>query len=177
MKIYICGSVASGKSTLARRISGLTGIPCHHLDEVLRVPDPSAPWGNRKRPDAEWQALFADILSKEDYIMEDAGRACFVEGMEMADVILVLEPPLRVRQWRIVLRWVRQNLGIEKCIYRPDLNMLRHMFKWVKSYETGADGVKARVAPYREKTVVLRSERDVQAYLASAFAPCALANR
>ncbi len=52
MKLYLTGSVASGKSTLARQIAARTGIPCHSLDEVVYVPDPGAPSGTgnaRKR--------------------------------------------------------------------------------------------------------------------------------
>ena len=43
MKIYIVGSVASGKSTLARRLSQSTGIPCFPLDEVVHTEDVSRP--------------------------------------------------------------------------------------------------------------------------------------
>ena len=49
MKLYIVGSVASGKSTLARYISQKTGIPCTHLDEVVYEEDPASSWGNKKR--------------------------------------------------------------------------------------------------------------------------------
>ncbi len=58
MKIYIVGSVASGKSTLARRLSQSTGIPCFPLDEVVHTEDVSRPQGNRKRTAEERDALF-----------------------------------------------------------------------------------------------------------------------
>ena len=35
MKIYITGSVGSGKSTYAERLSQVTGIECTHLDEIV----------------------------------------------------------------------------------------------------------------------------------------------
>lgn len=47
MKIYITGSVASGKSTLARRISQIIEIPCYHLDEVVHIPAPEEASGIR----------------------------------------------------------------------------------------------------------------------------------
>ena len=98
MRIYIVGSVGSGKTTLARRISELTGVPFYSLDEVVHTEDPSGSWGNRKRSDAERDTLFYGILAESDYIMEDAGRECFIEGMRRADIVILLEIPLWVRR-------------------------------------------------------------------------------
>lgn len=165
MKLYIVGPVGSGKSTYARRIAQKSGVPCCHLDEVVYMEDPMDSWGNRKRPEKERDALFQSVLRQKDYIMEDAGRACFLPGMEQADTILLLEPPLLVRQKRIVLRWVKQKIGVEKCIYKPQLGMLKAMFRWAKNYDTGADGTRSRIAPFRSKTVVLRSNKDLRRYL------------
>ena len=166
-KIYIVGPVGSGKSTLARRISKITGIPCYHLDNVVHTPDPSSRWGNRKRPEAQRDTLFHRILSARRYIIEDTGRPCFAMGLEEADVVLSLEYPPPLRQTRILLRWVRQNLGMEPCQYRPNLRMLRYMFRWAKQYDTGADGTKARIAGYPEKTVILQNNQELETFLLS----------
>lgn len=77
MKLYLTGSVASGKSTLARQIAARTGIPCHSLDEVVYVPDPGAPSGNRKRPEAERDALFAEIPPPAP-LCDGGHRACLL---------------------------------------------------------------------------------------------------
>lgn len=165
MKIYITGSVASGKSTLARRISQITKIPCYHLDEVVRVPAPEEASGNKKRPVEERDALFHDILMRTDYIIEDAGRVCFAEGMRQADVVILLEIPLLVRKKRIISRWLKQKMGLEKCIYKPTLSMLRAMFRWAEDYDSGADGTKALAAQFDEKKVILHNIREIKAYL------------
>lgn len=165
MRIYIVGSVASGKSTLARRVSEKAGIPCYHLDEVMRVADPSAkPWGNRKRPEAEIERLFNEALAGE-YVMEDNGRERFLEGMRRADQVVLLDIPLAIRYGRIMSRWIKQRLGIEACIYTPGWRMLTNMFRWARSFDTGTDGVKERIKPFAGKTVVLRTKWDVRAYV------------
>lgn len=165
MKIYLVGSVASGKTTLARRISQITGIPCAHLDEVVYVEDPTDSWGNTKRPIEERDRLFQGLLAQKEYLMEDAGRECFIEGMRQADQIVLLETSYVTRRKRILLRWFKQNLGIESCIYKPNLGILRAMFRWAKSYDRGTDGTKQRVAQFREKVVVLHNNREIEAYL------------
>ena len=165
MKIYITGSVASGKSTLARRISQITKIPCYHLDEVVHIPAPEEASGNKKRPIEERDALFHDILNSPDYVMEDAGRVCFAEGMRQADIVILLEIPLFIRKKRIITRWLKQKTGIEKCIYKPTFSMLRAMFQWVGDYDSGADGTKALAAQFDEKKVVLHNNKEIKLYL------------
>jgi len=167
VKLYIVGSVASGKSTLARKISKITCIPCHHLDEVVYTPDFTASWGNKKRTIEERDVLFESILASSDYIMEDTGRDYFMEGMRQADTVILLEIPLIVRQKRILFRWIKQNIGIEKCIYKPRFNTLKLMFKWAKDYDTGADGTKMRAAQFQAKTIVLHNNREIIKYLNS----------
>lgn len=162
MKLYIVGPVASGKSTLARQLSRETGIPCFHLDQVARRRDPGAKVGNRKRTDEEREAIFQAILAREDYILEDTGRPCFAQGLEKAERILLLTPPLAVRLGRILRRWLRQNLGQEPCAYRPTWAMLGNMFRWTWAYQTGADGVRARAEQFPQKLTVIRSKRELQ---------------
>ena len=165
MRIYITGSVGSGKSTLARRASERTGWPYVSLDEVVYEEDPTDSWGNKKRPEAEINRRFSEALELENCILEDAGRAQFEEGMARAKQIVVLDLPLFVRKKRILLRWIKQRLGLERCIYRPHVKMLRAMFRWLNEYETGRNGTRARAMDYPEKVVVLRSRKDVEAWI------------
>lgn len=165
MKLYITGPVGSGKTTLARQLSQKTGVPCFHLDQVAHEPDPDRPGGNRKRPEEERDAMFRSILEQGDYILEDTGRACFIAGMEQADRVVLLEPPPLLRRKRVVARWLRQNLGLEACAYRPTFAMLRSMFRWSREYENGQDGVRARAAQFPEKLTVLRSKKDIRRWM------------
>ena len=164
MKLYITGSVGSGKSTLARKI-GEMGLPCFELDTVVYEPDPDDPGDNRKRPEEVRNALFADILARESGHMEDPGGTFFLKGMEEADQIILLEPAAFVRDFRILRRWLRQRAGKEACGYRPDFLMLRLMFRWRRDCDSGKDGLKKRLEPFAGKLVILRREKEVQAFL------------
>lgn len=164
VKLYIVGSVASGKSTLAEQLSGKTGVPCYHLDEFVHKKDPTGEFGNVRRDPEERDALFQAALAG-DCILEDTGREIFLEGMRQADRILVLDLPYRVRAHRILKRHVRQVLGVERANYKPSLEMVRLMFKWARNFDTGADGVKARIAPFADKSVVLRSRKEIKQFL------------
>jgi adenylate kinase family enzyme len=165
MKIYIVGPVASGKSTLARGLSKELDIPYQSLDEVVHIPDKSHSWGNRKREATERDQMFQSIILQPSWIIEDVGRTFFEEGLKAADRIILLEVPSSIRKYRIVKRWMKQILGIEKCIYRPGLKMLKGMFRWTRAYDTGEDNLKERIAVYKDKVVTLRNNKDIKVHL------------
>lgn len=160
MKLYITGSVGSGKTSLARRISLASGVPFVSLDEVVYVSDTSATMGNKKRSEAEREALFDEILSRESYIIEDTGRRCFVRGLEEADTVALLAIPRAVCRKRIIKRWIKQNLGMEQSFYRPRVRMLRAMLKWNKEYDNSA------FSRFADKTVRLETDEDVERFCA-----------
>lgn len=165
MKVYIVGSVASGKSTFAKRLSEILNIPYQSLDEVVHISDKSHPWGNRKRQVDERDNLFQSIIQQQRWIIEDVGRPCFEDGLKEADMIILLEVSTRIRDYRIIKRWIKQRLGIEKCIYKPGYKMLKGMFKWSRDYDTGKDGLKERIVTYQDKIINLRSNKDIDEFL------------
>ncbi|MDD3244337.1 MAG: hypothetical protein PHD32_11565 [Eubacteriales bacterium] len=61
----------------------------------------------------------------------------------------------------------RKNFGLEACIYRPNIAMLRGMFRWAKAYDDGSNGTKRRLVQNAEKVLVLKRQRDAKAMLAS----------
>lgn len=168
MKLYIIGSVASGKTTLAKKIAMKSSIPCTHLDGLVHIKDRSDKvWGNRRRPDEEINEIFTNLIDKEKWVIEDAGRIMFSEGLSRADQILYLKPPKIVRQQRIITRYIKQKLGFEDSIYRPSYRMLKFLYQALKNYETGKDDLDERVKNYKHKTMVLRSKKQIDRFLES----------
>ncbi len=165
MKIYIVGSISSGKSTLARKLSMISNIPYQSLDEVVHIPDKSNRWGNRKRDVKERGELFYSIIQQPTWIIEDVGRPCFEDGLKEADTIILLEISTKTRNYRIITRWIKQRLGIEKSIYYPRYEMLKCMLQWSKDYDSGKDKLKERISSYQEKVIILKNNKDINMFL------------
>lgn len=165
MKIYIVGPVSSGKSTLARKLSKTLSIPYQSLDEVVHIPDKSNLWGNIKRQVEERDKLFHSVIQQPNWIIEDVGRSCFEEGLNEADEIVLLEVSSKIRNCRIIKRWIKQRLGIEKCIYNPRYEMLKCMLKWSRNYDLGKDKLKDRISPYKDKVSTLSNNKDINTFL------------
>lgn len=125
MKYYIVGTVGAGKSTLAKKMSKILDVPVYHLDEIVHKKD-------SRRSDNEISKLFQEILAQNDFIIEDCLRDRFTVALQQVDRVIFLDIPLHRLYIRIVKRWIKQKLGIEKANYMVTLQMLRQMFVWIK---------------------------------------------
>ena len=67
MKIDIIGSVASGKTTLAKRISKKYGVPYYEKDNIVWKRTAN---GDVKRSPEERDIYFYDIIKENDWIVE-----------------------------------------------------------------------------------------------------------
>lgn len=128
-KIYIIGPVGSGKTTLARKLSKQLNIKFYELDKVVWDDDN----GNIKRSVEEINSLFNNIINQESWIIEDVGRNCFKKGRDKADVVYYLKLKPITIYYRIIKRWIKQKIGIEKYNYKPTIKSLIELLNWVKS--------------------------------------------
>lgn len=165
LKIYIVGSIASGKSTFANKLSSELNIPYIELDKIVHIPDKNSLWGNSKREINEREELFASTINQPNWIIEDVGRPCFIDGMKRADIIILLEIPTKTREYRIIKRWIKQLLKIEQCIYKPRFEMLKCMLQWSKNYDTGKDNLLERLVEFQDKLVIIRNNKDIRKFI------------
>lgn len=158
-KIYIVGPVGSGKSTLARKISLELNIPCYELDNVVWKKNETGP--DTRRSESEITQIFDRIISNNDWIIENVGKDIFDKGYVTADVIIYLKFKKSTLYYRVIKRWIKQNIGFESSAYNSDLKMLHQMLKWV---DTGIkDSVLINISKYMDKTIIL-TERTINKY-------------
>lgn len=156
-KIFITGIVASGKTTLAKELSRRTGTPWHELDAIVYDHTGEARY---KRTPEEQQHVIADIDAAGGWIIEDTCRKSCRCLLDMAQRIVFLDTPLWKRRIRIFTRFIKQRLGIERCLYHADLHMLRMMYKWTADFERDRASFTAMLGEYGEKVVVVRKAEE-----------------
>ena len=150
MKIHIIGGPGSGKATLAKQLSEELQIPHYDLDDLQW--DNSAGYGTKRDP-SERDALLAQLLSKDDWIIEGVYYAwcerCFAE----ADRIYLLEVPRRVYRRRIIRRFIRRKLGLEPG-KRETLKSLSALLQWADKYErVNLAEIKKILSAYPDKVI------------------------
>jgi len=99
-RVVILGRGASGKSTLARRLGEITGLPVIELDKLFWRP------GLVATPRDQWVVVQEKLVGEDGWIMDgDLGPYDAVEvRLRAADTIIFLDFSLVRCAWRAVLR-------------------------------------------------------------------------
>jgi len=99
-RVVILGRGASGKSTLARSLGQITGLPVIELDKIFWRP------GLAATPRGQWVAVQEKLVAEEKWIMDgDLGPYDAVEvRLRAADTIIFLDFSLVRCAWRAVRR-------------------------------------------------------------------------
>ena len=154
MKILIVGIVASGKTTLARKLSKLLDIKHYEIDSVVHDDI-----NNVKRSEAEQKKIFKKIDKNSNWIIEGTLRKHLFYLCGMADKIIYLDIPVKVRKKRIFTRFVRQLFGIEKCNYTVNLKRLKLMYKWTNDFEKDKNSFEEKLFKYKDKIIVVKDDK------------------
>lgn len=151
MKIHIIGGPGSGKTFLAEKLSKELGISHFDLDD-LQWDNKSASYGVKRSPD-ERDRLLNNVLSHNDWIIEGVYYAWCQQCFADADRIYVLNVPRYKYRYRIIRRFVRRKLSLEKG-KKENLKSLRELLKWADKYQR-ANLVEIRklLIPYSDKVI------------------------
>ena len=158
MKIFVFGIVASGKTTLANKLSKKYNIMHYEGDNIA--------WGLKeneqyKRSEEEQHNLITDI-NKEDWIIDGTLRKEQRELFDLSDILIFVNTSFYIRIYRIIKRYIRQKLKIERANYRPNLRMVMAMFKWTRDYEKNRHQYENLLLTYKEKLVIIYKKRDLK---------------
>lgn len=161
MKILIVGSVASGKTTFAKKLSKNLNIKHFEIDSVVHDDD-----AGRKRTEEEQKEIFDKINSENnDWIIEGTLRKNLDYLLDYTEKIVYLNIPLKLRKRRIITRFIKQKLGIEKCNYKPTFDVLKLMFKWTNDFENKREEFENKLIQYKDKLIKLNSDKEINAYI------------
>ncbi|GAA3404130.1 hypothetical protein ACFFNY_02280 [Paenibacillus hodogayensis] len=157
-KILIIGIVASGKTTLAKRLSERIDVPWYELDCIVHHQTATERY---KRTANEQVQVIMDIDKNGPWIFEGTDRESYHCLFEMADTILFLDTPLWKRRIRIFTRFLKQKIGIEQCHYKPDIVMLKLMYKWTRDFENNRESFEAKLQSYKNKVIRLYDNKNL----------------
>jgi adenylate kinase family enzyme len=128
-RITIIGCGGAGKSTLARQLGQITGIPVQHLDSIYWQPN----WIPMQ--DGAWKESVAKLIAKDEWIIDGNYGGTMKERLARSDLIILMDFPTLVCLWRVVIRWlrnrgrVRSDMG-QGCPEKIDIEFL----KWIYQY-------------------------------------------
>lgn len=128
-RVLILGCGGAGKSTLAKRLGQLTGLPVIHLDAHYFT----AGW--IATPAEQWRPKVEKLVAEEHWIIDGNFASTLDLRLPRADTIVFLDLPRRICFWRVLKRWIthrgrtRPDMATG-CNEKADLEFL----KWIWNF-------------------------------------------
>ena len=164
MKIHIIGCSGTGKTYFAKALSKKYNIPHFDLDDIQ--------WDNNsdgygvKMPTDKRDELLKQILNKDAWIIEGVYYAWVLESFEQADIIYVLDMPKYLYKSRIIIRFLKRKVGIEKG-KKETLKSLYNLLKWTNKYQDkNLKEITRILKQYESKVVWISDSKEIDRIIA-----------
>ncbi|NLA87772.1 MAG: hypothetical protein GX847_10950 [Clostridiales bacterium] len=160
-RILVLGCCGSGKSTFARRLGALTGIPVVHLDKLFWKPG----WVQSAKE--EFYDALQNALSEESWIIDGNYAGSLPLRLTYCDMAVYFDFPRAVCLWGVLRRVlssrgrVRPDMG-DGCPERLDREFIKYTWNFEKTQ--GAEN-RATVRASGKPVVWFLSRRDVRRFL------------
>jgi adenylate kinase family enzyme len=101
-RVAVFGNAGAGKSTLAKRLAAITRLPLYPLDLIQFKPD------GGEVPQEEYLKLHADLLRKDEWIIDGFGSAASAwDRFSRADTLVYIDLPLITHHWWVTKRFIK----------------------------------------------------------------------
>ena len=159
MKIHIIGCSGSGKTYLAKALAEKHNISHFDLDDIQ--------WDNTtggyrvKMPIEKRTELLNDILKNDSWIIEGVYYAWVGQCFADADVIYVLDMPKSLYIYRIIKRFIKRKLGLEKG-KKETFKSVYNLLKWTDTFQKkNLVEIRKITENYSDKTIWAKSKKDI----------------
>jgi adenylate kinase family enzyme len=159
LKIHIIGVSGSGKTYIADTLCEILNIPHYDLDDIF--------WNNfdgygvKSGVNEREQKLNA-ILRQDNWIVEGVYYGWLQPSFNDADAIIMLDIPLKVCRRRVIYRFIKRKLGIEKGKYET-IDSLKKLFKWMDKYiREDLPAIKKILQPFSDKVIIIKNNDDLK---------------
>lgn len=154
-RIIIVGNGGTGKSTLSVKLGNILGLPVVHLDRLFWRP------GWKSVPNAEFDALLAEEVRKDKWIIDGNYHRTMETRLRRADTVIWLDFPRLTALWGVLRRtcmWrgkARPDMG-EGCPEKID----REFLAWIWNFNrNNRDRYRDLFKPTETLTVIILHNR------------------
>ena len=141
-RVIVIGCPGAGKSTLARALRNLTGLPLHYLDQIWHKADGS------NISLTEFEKRLSEILEQDRWIIDGNYQHTLAPRLKRCDTVFLLDYPLsvcldgaaaRIGTVREDFPWVEQEFDPEfrKWIEGFPHEQLPQIYELLERYRNG----------------------------------------
>lgn len=165
MKILVAGYSSSGKSTFAKRLSKHNQIPVLHIDTIFFGPN----WTKRDHETVEEE--INQFMSNKSWVIDGQYRNLAVERYDQCEQLFLFDFNRFKCLYGAILRRIKYHNQNRDTIANGCKEKLDLSFIWWILFSGRKKDSKALMKlykeRYKEKTIVFKNRRQVNAYLKS----------
>ena len=164
-RVVVIGCSGAGKSTFARRLGEVTGLPVTHIDQLFWEP------GWIEAPQSVYLARLGAVVEQECWIIEGVSTSTLDLRLPRTDLVIWLERSRWACLWRVARR-IASSYGRVRpdmapgCPEKIDFDFLRFIWGFHERYD---HRIQAAIDKHGmgARAIRIRSDREAQDYLAS----------
>ena len=162
-RVSIIGSGGAGKSTLARQLGEITGLPVIHLDRLYWKP------GWTETPKDVWRENVEDLVKRDEWIVDGNFGGTMEIRLAASDTVIFLDFPRLLCTYRAVKRAVtfrnktRPDMG-PGCNEKLDVEFLTWVWQFPGKTVPAIEDRLSRLGS-EVKIIRLRSPNEVKGFL------------
>lgn len=160
MKIHILGGSGSGKSYISKVLGKELNIRTYDLDNVQWDND-SKKYGTKNAPEKR-EELLKEIVNKKDWIIEGVYYKWTDISFDNADHIYAIFPSKSLQTYRIIRRFIKRKLGIEKNDKKETIKSVYDLIKWNIEYNTkDKEVIIEKLNKYGKKVHIVNKSNEI----------------
>lgn len=155
-RIIIIGDSAMGKTTFAKKLSSMLGIPMYSTDDFFYVKKYT-----HKRDIQEAKQMALNAFTKKQWIMEGTTRRLITPGLSKADTIFYFKSKSLLRQYYVLFTRKDENQDLYNLV-----SLAKYLF--MKRFSIGnAKKVSydELLKPYMDKVTTVHNFKEVDEVL------------
>lgn len=167
-RIVVIGSSGAGKSTFARRLGAVTGLPVTHIDQLFWQP------GWVPTPTPLYLERLSAVVAQDRWIIEGVNASTLDLRLPRTDLLIWLQRSRLACLWRIGRRVVSSwgTVRPDMCPGCPEQLPDREFLAYIWTFpQRIAPRIEAAIDRHdmRDRTVKLSSDAEGDRWLASQF--------
>jgi adenylate kinase family enzyme len=163
-RIYLLGGSGVGKSFVSQIMKEASNISVLDLDSIYWKKDT---FSMEEDEEVRDKNLLDTINKNKNLVIEgsyikDWVLPCF----ENADKIFVIRSNYKLQKRRIICRFIKRKLGIEKTNRKETIKSIRGLISWTRTYNDNMNSfVGCHYDQFKDKIVFVNNSTDILVYL------------